>query len=374
MTSRNRLSRFISATALASIMMSLLVAANTNAAPQVFSMMGEMRVNTPLSLPLPPPVPGADGPGIDIVGSTYYLGTHQVGACVDCITQNTGVPDPTMTIPAGLFSAPQPVPFNGFPLPNPALIQITTMFRLTAPAAASGSAVLSGRSGPATFSWCPGPGTACTTPTQATLPGLPFVTYTSGGGNQFGGSMQVFISSTAAPSGTLVRRVNNSPVRGEFIPIAGGGNNHGPGGNFTSRTLTLGSAATHNVHTITNQTPAGFILGFVPTPFSTVMSAGARRNWAFPWTTGMITLSATNPPNPANRLFTLTGSDTRGSDGEGRLSLVAGGMTFTNTGTWALETAEMNVTTFTPEPGTFLAAGVALLAIGGGRLLARRKS
>jgi hypothetical protein len=89
----------------------------------------------------------------------------------------------------------------------------------------------------------------------------------------------------------------------------------------------------------------------------------------------MITLVALNAVNPLNVTVTITGSDTRGSDGEGRLTLVAGAMNLgLTTKSFAQQRSTAQLLIYTPEPATWLAAGSALLALGVGRTIARRKA
>ena len=65
------------------------------------------------------------------------------------------------------------------------------------------------------------------------------------------------------------------------------------------------------------------------TPDPTMMiGATTIRSYGFPWTTGQVYVHNTdsNGPRPATTTFTATGSDMRGPDGQGVITLVAGGI------------------------------------------------
>ena len=361
----------------------LSLASAAFAAPQTFSMLGEMRQRGGnLSLPIPGPATpsfrGSDAVGTPSATAMYHFSRGPVGNCIDCIVQNTGVPNPTVSIPAGLFTFPPGPPGSprGFPIPGvPNLAQLTTPRSGIAPdpARQPGGAVLSGRlTGLDTFSWCPGPiGIDCTSITQGDpnggAPGTnanAIITYRRGAGNRFGGVMWQLWGAAGANNfaGALVQIVNNTPLRGQFEPLSGnlpfGGGGSAPG------TTVQPATGTAPVYTITSSTPGGFILGIAPTPFSQPPNPVARSFWRLPWTTGMITLVAANAADPAARTITLTGSDTRGPDGSGKLTLVAGGMNLRlDTGIYSAMYSSTRMLTYTPEPGAFLAAGVALAGL-----------
>ena len=129
------------------------------------------------------------------------------------------------------------------------------------------------------------------------------------------------------------------------------------------------------VYTITSSTPGGFILGIAPTPFSEPPNPVARSFWRLPWTTGMVTIVAANAADPGARTITLTGSDTRGPDGSGKLTLVAGGMNMRiDVGSYSAMYSQARMLTYTPEPGAFLAAGVALGGLAFARRVTRRRA
>ena len=385
------------AVGLAAFVCALGLASVSFAVPQQFSVAGHIIINSgTLQLPVNGATPGQnfiprnlDAVGTLKTGTTMYQFAPQfgrVGNCSNCITQDVtpGRSQPFLTVKPAVFTAPLPPAaiggFRGFPIPSVAsLAQLTTRIFFSAPDPNQGTAMLSGRmTGAASFTWCPGPiGLDCTTITQGDPDGTgpstnPNALIRYSGGNGFGGVMHNLLSTVTTPGGNLVRYVNQTPLRARFEEIGGSGS-FGGGGDFTTEFFPAQGNAP--VHTILGQTPAGFITSIVPTPTTNPPNTEDRTDWALPYTTGMITLVALNAVNPLNVTVTITGSDTRGSDGEGRLTLVAGAMNLgLTTKSFAQQRSTAQLLIYTPEPATWLAAGSALLALGVGRTIARRKA
>jgi hypothetical protein len=392
----DRISRF--AGGLTTVACALGIASVSFAAPQQFSVAGQVTIQAgALQLPVNGATPGQNfiARGLDAVG-TMKTGTTmyqfspaqgRVGNCSNCITQDIspGRSQPFLTVKPAVFTAPLPPAsiggFRGFPLASVAsLAQLTTRIFFSAPDPALGTAMLSGRMTGAvpTFTWCPGPiGLDCTTITQGDPDGTgpssnPNALIRYSGGNGFGGVMHNLLSTVTTPGGNLVRYVNATPLRGRFEEIGGSGS-FGGGGDFTTEFFPADGNAP--VHTILGSTPGGFITEIVPTPTTNPPNTEDRTDWALPYTTGMITLIALNAVNPLNVTLTLSGSDTRGSDGEGRLTLVAGAVNLgLTTKAFAQQRSTAQLLIYTPEPATWLAAGSALFALGLGRTITRRKA
>ena len=129
-----------------------LLASTASAAPQTFSMLGEMRLRGGnLSLPIPGPATpsfrGSDAVGTPSATNMYHFSKGPVGNCIDCVTQNTGVANPTLSIPVGLFTFPPAPPGSprGFPIPGvPSLAQLTTQRSGIAPPIVTSTSKFSG--------------------------------------------------------------------------------------------------------------------------------------------------------------------------------------------------------------------------------------
>lgn len=380
------------------VLCAVAMASVSFAVPQQFSVAGDIRIQAgALSLPVNGATPGQnfiarrlDAVGTLKTGTTNYQfspAAGRVGNCVDCITQDIepGRTQPFLTVKPAVFTAPLPPAaiggFRGFPLASIAsLAQLTTQIFFSAPDPNQGTAMLSGRMTGAvpSFTWCPGPiGLNCTTITQGDPDGAgpstnPNALMRYSGGNGFGGVMHNLLSTVTTPGGNLVRYVNNTPLRGRFEEIGGSGS-FGGGGDFTTEFFPAEGNAP--VHTILGSTPGGFITSINPVPTTNPPNTEDRTDWALPYTTGMITLVALNAVNPLNITLTLSGSDTRGSDGEGRLTLVAGAINLgLTTKAYGQQRSTARLLLYTPEPATWMAAGSALLALGVGRRVTRRKA
>jgi hypothetical protein len=270
--------------------------------------------------------------------------------------------------------------FPGFPVFAQGASTFTELNVGVFDAAATGT--LAPGNGPGTFNFCPlvgnpnnGPG-----PTPA-CPGLGLgsptgvqglVQYSAGGG--FGGTMAIVRNSTVVIS----QRRNLGPTRFQHDKAiyAGAPWNIGVPMSFTS-------AVTPSAGPIT-QSP---VLG----PFTSIQTIGSQvgtgtgvlpsTSTGFPWTTGMVrvvedscVIEGTCPtpfnPNPF-RQFTVTGTDARGPDGQGQLSLVSGGMIQNRDGLSAGNWGNLDLVLALPEPGTALGLASGVLLLMG---LARRRA
>ena len=122
----------------------------------------------------------------------------------------------------------------------------------------------------------------------------------------------------------------------------------------------------------------GCILG--STAVAGTGSGTGSDNYGFPWSTGMLTASATLGPATLDSTFIQTGSDGRTSMGSGPITLVAGMLTARDVGTSyaSIDTVTMllagtggigNAPALAPVG---IAAFTALMALAGGYGLSRR--
>jgi len=93
-------------------------------------------------------------------------------------------------------------------------------------------------------------------------------------------------------------------------------------------------------------------------------------SWGFPWTTGMLTISAPGALGGA-QVFTITGMDNRAPGGAGTIQLVAGSLSTrgawgpnANRGWVRLELDEIPATPTISPAGLAATAGLMLLAVG----------
>jgi len=275
------------------------------------------------------------------------------------------------------------------------IIQLATTFTFNGPQA--GNQTLS--PGPKasrnkTFSACPGLGTGCTTVNQGPA-GNGRVKYT-GTATQMGGVMQMLISGV----GALSRRDGTGPPStkcpawGAACPIAvhnplGGGGGlpqavGGAKGAFNKNIIAGGP-----IHQVTETglcntvRTGGFAYGkciLGSTPGTGALGPGTTNsNYGFPWTTGMVTASATiGTIGPTHHVG--TGTDSRTPAGSGLITVVAGGITNRSGGSTfvSLDTIQMRLAPLSIVAGApalaplGVAAFTALLALAGGYSLRRR--
>jgi hypothetical protein len=307
------------------------------------------------------------------------------------------------TFPVGFFNQPFPGTVVTVSVPNvPRLLQLATSLRFTGPQAAPFEPVRptmglpttaqtggppatatsftnlanfrqfragawtsqTGRAGPS-FTWCAGnPG--CTTVGQATANGGPGIVKYTSGGNQFGGTMGLVL--TTGPNTSSVALTGVVPVlTGEVglnILSAMGSRAAGRGyAAYDTDTLQMGPIWA--MYTLTSG-PA-MLIGMVSGGQLGSLPAGTNRNWGFPFTDGTVLVrnTGTAQGNPVNFTLTVMGSDAVTSGGNRNLQLVAGHMAkSTIQGNNA--TPNHTVLRLLPEPGAsvqVLAAVVALLGM-----------
>jgi hypothetical protein len=120
--------------------------------------------------------------------------------------------------------------------------------------------------------------------------------------------------------------------------------------------------------------PAGTVSAFFPLPVPGPFNAAAT-SVGFPWTTAMLTLSASQATPP--ELFVLTGHDLRSLKGNGKLQMVSGSMSTRNVVQqnanrgWLRLDLVSNPPTPTMSPAS-LAATVGLMLLAGGYALRKR--
>lgn len=264
--------------------------------------------------------------------------------------QATGSSPAAVTVPVDVVSGFQP---TAFPIPVPQVQQLATSFMLQGP---STEANFAAGGGPGAFQWCPGAAvnpnctTFVTTPGGATTAGR--VAYTAGA-NQFGGVAQMLLQGTGAVSfvvNTAPLQVSHGPLGGTQMQVDGG-----PYSNI--RTVVI------NPGVITS--PVGFTPGGLITAGGPVVGTGptgTNQDFGFPFTTGMVTVTAVT--GLGTRVDMLTGSDARTPRGAGNLVLVAGGYTkngVNNNSTNRTATLDM---TFSPAIPAMSPAALALGAAG----------
>jgi hypothetical protein len=256
--------------------------------------------------------------------------------------KQTWGPDPKAMIlvdqPGALFG-PQTTTVQIF-VTQPNVLQIKTSLIVDGPAA--GTAVLSagGRTGPATFTWCPGQplptasfNPACTNVAMATaVHGASMnasIRYQATA-NQFGGVSQL----TLAGGASQVLRVGSVPLPCKAIQL--GGPDPSCFAAFSLPAVPATSVRGGPIgaaHIVPAVLPAlvhpvgiaggGTVTSVAPTPVGT-FPGNTVRSYGGPWTTGKVTVRAPAAGGGAS-VFYLQGSDKR-VDGVGSISLVAGGV------------------------------------------------
>jgi hypothetical protein len=242
---------------------------------------------------------------------------------------------------------------------NKAVAQVRTSLVINGPWGGTGvvgtrTFEAGGRTGPATFAWCPGlalPLTAdpgCGDPatdTRVTDPkGRVRYQATS---NQFGGPFEALVGAAGSKGGASV--VLMIP---DGFAVAGQGCAHpavgAPNATQTPDTKCVGvfSPIAVDTHAVAGRpigppasnfppaipgnirpmaiTLAGAVTRVLPTPGGTGPVNNVEASWGFPYTTGIVQVSADDALGSAEA-FTLTGSDNR-VDGIGTISLVSGGL------------------------------------------------
>jgi hypothetical protein len=333
------------------------------------------------------------------------------GVDANTIVTQTGSLPHTVIFPVGAWVLTAvPGGTRTVPVPQPTFAQLATNFQITAPRAvtfASGETpqltgdgravggrvgnrlrannwVLSDTRQYGAFAFCPlAPNNPnCANPyggeVTGNTPNGPIhgrVIYTPGA-NNFGGTMQLALSTPLGPGDLAVSlgtQIGHRLVSGTDGPMALGIN----GGRYgqTDVNTQLPGVRTIPVYQYPN--------GVIKTGGPSIGAFGATSvnvNIGFPWTTGMVSGTVSDNGQPGvTTSHMFTGTDTRSAGGNGKLMLVAGGVTrrTSPTGSSSFVSAD-TITMQMLAPGTVpammprVAAGAALLMIGAGFLLRKR--
>ena len=256
----------------------------------------------------------------------------------------------TLMVPQGVFKS---LPTAALPLQGVTLVQITSMFSVDAPFSA---ASLMKAGGPGAFTWCP------TNPVCTKNQGLNGIgrgnarVIYKGGGNQFGGTMQIGLRQgginsalfNATPFQVSHFQFGAAATLRELAP--GGGAKDVP----ASEMVYLGVGVVtqpFNVPTanglISQQGPFLTQMGGLTNtvggspPLLTINIGMSKKgkdfgqattNYGFPHTTRTVVAQQTAAPAlNGDDFLTLMGYDDRGPNGGGNIATVAGGISFRNT-------------------------------------------
>jgi hypothetical protein len=315
------------------------------------------------------------------------------------------------TFPAGFFSQPLPGTVRAVPVPNvPRILQLATSIQFTGPQAVPFQPVnptmglpttaqtggppatatsftnlanfrqfragawtsQTGRAG-ASFTWCAGnPG--CTTVGQATALGGPGIVKYTAGGNQFGGTMGLVL--TTGPNTSSLAITGVVPVlTGEVgLNVLGGMGSRAAGRGYAAyQTTQLQMGPIYAMYTLTSG--VNMLIGMVSGGQLGSLPAGTNRNWGFAFTTGTVLVRETGTAqgNPLNFTLTVMGSDTVTSGGNRNLQLVAGHMA-KSTVQGNNATPVHTVIRLLPEPGAPVQVLAAVGALLGMALFRGRRS
>ena len=342
----------------------------------------------------------------------------------------TGKSPAALTLPVSIFSSSAAIPAPGFPLPGTMNIQITTNFsKVRAPGPVTkggGPANLAKSGGPGAVTFCPkGPQGTSQGVSATVCPGLGNPPQGDGdrngriiyqaGGNQFGGTMQMFLGGAG-----LVTRARVGFGFGDATFQAGHNEFGGGGGDLQVGGGAMVGAMTwaHETNTLPggpytqplnrpDSTKVGFELAdagpkltvgglFTTCPGATgtnLMSCTALNvgsgalllaplatttNTGLPFTTGTVFAQQNTNSGAGYDYFTAQGSDMRTPLGVGQITLVAGGLsvrkTFAGTvSTGSMETVNMQIGAPVPTmTKTGFAAAAALMVIAVGYAFRRR--
>jgi hypothetical protein len=348
------------------------------------------------------------GPLIDIPangGQTVCFGGAATGCVGNLKPINGGVPGNAWNVavaPGGTFTVP-PLAFGqragkqvaAVPF-VPTVVQLSSQFYVSAPPTlahpqitpAQAPAVMMNNAwmndpGQAarlakTFAWCPGGGGPnCTNSKAGPYTGM--VSYQNANPNAFGGTMSMLLHNTAVVS-VIVGTAGGTSLLGHNL-VGGGPPNPQPGGRgyATTDKVYLASGPIHlgfgTNPPCTNVLPAlpvgcgqvtwsGPVIGTIPTDTNV--------NFAFPFTTGTVTVMnvQTNNGQPGTSTLTAMGTDSRTALGAGKITLVAGHHTHrvnANMDFAGMEVVNMTFKAPLPSmstPGLVAGALLILLAVG----------
>ena len=301
----------------------LVGAAAVHAQGAAYSLTGSARIQVGNGFPLP------------IVLSPIPAG----GITVDGVVLQTTGPDPkALTLPAGILDAgpfsTTVVPFG----PAQALFQMRTALTVTGPKGGSAMFSAGGRSGPATFTWCPGlthPASgsvnpSCVDPAMSALAEPRASIRYQAGVQQFGGVSRIGFTGSVS----LAKPAGGSSPPCKHVLLGGSDANCVALFSQVAPAPTAvigGPLLPTNVHSspapraatvrAVELTAAGGVLSAATATLGTIIADTVHGSFGGPWTTGRVTVRA-----PAvGETFYLQGADHR-VDGVGAISLVAGGV------------------------------------------------
>jgi hypothetical protein len=363
----------------------LLLAAGT-AAAQPYAMSGEWYMNRGPLVDIP--INGGPALCFDAGGFESHNGCHDIGA-VGFVPAAGGIPqtvaasvtpmgaDPaSFTVPPMIFGQNVGKQSVAVPVALPTVLQLATSFNLMGPITScpvgvgpptfgcpAGQIALTrnfredawtmqvGRAA-LSFSFCPGVVGACTTPVPSLNGAMSpsdfngRVAYSNPGGNGFGGTMAMTITTTGNNSHVSVA-IDGPGAALSFVlhnPVAGMGSQAQGRGYAVSDTAYLPPGPIHTTFGVgtpcTNALPPlpagcglitmqGAQLTTGGTPMNPVYGpADTNTNIGMPWTTGTVTASniETLLSNPGTTIITGMGEDDR-VGGIGTITMVSGGIT-----------------------------------------------
>jgi len=299
--------------------------------------------------------------GNQVTGGTR---NGDIPAIAEAMVQQTGASPRTLSIGNSKFQRVPPFGVHLGLATNATVVQVYTNLTMTGPGSVTGmndNKLFGGAktSRNADFTACPGTGltsmilTACPSVDGGAFNGR--VTYTQGV-NQFGGVMQMMIQGSGVVTNVWVASpTNGAPVAPAVgcpnhqlggvpggcpvvvnRPFGGGGAPQVQGGPFNNiRSDMLLASAKHQLlgtgactQMVGPYDVQGCVLSWTPTGMG-VAGPSTNKNVGFPWTTGMVKVSATEGPTPSspNTTFTSTGFDHRTANGAGNIVLVSGAVT-----------------------------------------------
>jgi MYXO-CTERM domain-containing protein len=245
------------------------------------------------------------------------------------VTQTPGADPRRMTIPPSQLHAPgSPINVGVFLLTS-RVFQINTSIVVDFPSKPAVFAA-SGRTGPATVTFCPGQvvtpvgNPSCTDPGNGVMNGLMRYTRTT---NQFGGPAQARFGGAANLALPVIAGAPCSYDGGAFpacqaiFALATPNATGAQGGAFGFANTTARPAPPTGRFFVT-MVANGSIIGITPTGLGPGLSNSVT-SYGGPWTTGMLTVSVTANVGPNPEVFVMSGADNR-VNGVGTISMVSG--------------------------------------------------
>ena len=299
------------------------------------------------------------------------------------------------TLPPHFFSLPPRGSTIAVSVPAPAVVQLATSLGVYGPALtptapprgtmwngtnsavprrfrASAWSTQTGRVAP-TFTWCPG-NPNCTAVTQVSSYAPPMIVKYHGGPNRFGGTMGILIHAGQNPSSRAITA--GGPVG--IFELSTGSQPTGRGYADLLTDVLVGPVwSMYEVAPV--YVPQRMETHVLITSLATFLgSAGiSEHRYGFPFTTGTVVARRTGLTGGQPFVSTLTamGGDSVTPQGARNLSLVAGGLAFTDLGTYGVSLSQMSLALPEPRGEAALAAGaLVLLAIAAWRARVSRRA